>query len=140
MNELEDKIWKILKEPQTAALATISVSGAPWVRYVTIRSEHDFTLSFCTSLASRKARHIAANPEVHLTCGLLEPPDDSAFLQISGLAEIRGDAATKRKYWQEAWDRYFKGQEDPDYIVIFVRPSLIEFNGPGSLVPEVWTR
>jgi general stress protein 26 len=140
MTGLADKIWNILKEPQTAALATISESGAPWVRYVTIRADRDLTLNFCTSLASRKAREIAADPAVHLTCGNLQPPDDSAFLQIAGRAEVRADRATRLKYWQEGWERYFKGPEDPDYIVIIVRPSLIEFNGPGAVVPEVWTR
>ncbi len=140
MTELEEKIWKILEQPQTAALATINEAGAPWVRYVTIRSERDFTLSFCTSLASRKARHIAANPEVHLTCGLLEPPDDSAYLQIAGRAEIRTDTATKAKCWLEGWRRYFKGPEDPDYVMVFVRPYAIEHNGPDSFVPEVWAK
>ncbi len=140
MNELKEKIWKILGQPQTAALATISESGAPWVRYVTIRSEGDFTLSFCTSLASRKARHIAAHPEVHLTCGNLEPPDDSAYLQIAGRAGIRDDTATKRQYWLEGWSRYFQGPDDPDYVMVFVTPTLIEYNAPGSLTPEVWTK
>jgi general stress protein 26 len=138
MTELENKIWKILGRPQTAALATISEGGAPWVRYVTVRAEKDFTLHFCTSLASRKARHIAAHPGVHLTCGNLEPPDDSAYLQVSGRAEIRDDAATKAKHWEEGWRRYFKGPNDPDYIMVFIRPSSIEYNAPGSLTPEVW--
>jgi len=140
MTELEERIWKVLERPQTAALATISASGAPWVRYVTIRADRDLSLSFCTSLASRKAREIAANPGVHLTCGNLQPPDDSAYLQIAGRAEIRADAATKHTYWLQGWECYFKGPDDPDYIMVFVRPSRIEYNGPGSLVPEVWTR
>jgi len=138
MNELEKKIWKILGQPQTAALATISENGAPWVRYVTVRAEKDFTLHFCTGLSTRKARHIAARPEVHLTCGSLQPPDDSAYLQVGGRAEIRSDAAIKAAYWQDGWRRYFKGPDDPDYIMVFVRPSRIEYNAPGSLMPEVW--
>jgi len=138
MAELEKKIWKILERSQTAALATISESGAPWVRYVTIYSERDFTLSFCTSLSSRKARHIAVHPEVHLTCGNLEPPDDSAYLQIAGRAEIRSDAETKTKCWLEGWRRYFQGPEDPDFVMVFVKPSRIEYNDPGSLTPEIW--
>jgi general stress protein 26 len=138
MIELEEKIRKILGRSQTAALATISETGAPWVRYVTIRSERDFTLSFCTSLASRKARDISARPEVHLTCGNLQPPDDSAYLQVAGRAEIRSDAATKVKYWQEGWKAYFQGPEDPDYVMVFVRPTRIEYNAPGSFTPEVW--
>jgi len=140
MNDLEERIWKILGQPQTAALATIGESGAPWVRYVTVRAERDFSLSFCTSLASRKARHISANPEVHLTCGNLQPPDDSAYLQIAGRAEICSDEATKAKYWLEGWRRYFKGPEDPDYVMVFIRPYRIEYNGPDSFKPEIWEK
>ncbi|MBN2398736.1 MAG: pyridoxamine 5'-phosphate oxidase family protein [Candidatus Aminicenantes bacterium] len=138
MNELEEKIWKILGKAQTAALATISVSGAPWVRYVTVRTEKDLSLNFCTGLSTRKAVEIAANPLVHLTCGNLQPPDDSVFLQIAGRAEIRADAATKHKYWQQEWRRYFTGPDDPDYIMVFIRPVRMEYNGPGSFFPEVW--
>ena len=138
MNDLEERIWEIIGRPQTAALATISESGAPWVRYVTIRADPDFSLNFCTSLPSRKAGEIAAHPEVHLTCGNLQPPDDSAYLQIAGRAEIRSDAATKAKYWQDGWRRYFQGPEDPDFVMVFIRPYRIEYNGPSSFEPEIW--
>jgi len=139
MNDLEERIWKILGRKQTVALATMTASGAPWVRYVTIESERDFTMRFCTSLSSRKASQISDNPAVHVTCGNLQPPDDSAFLQIAGRAEICSDGKTKSRYWQEEWQRYFKGQDDPDYIMVFIHPYRIEYNGPGSFEPEVWT-
>ena len=138
MNELEEKIWKILARPQTAALATISEGGAPWVRYVTIESDPGFVLRFCTSNGSRKARQLAHNPDVHLVCGNLQPPDDSAFLQIVGRARICADAPMKTRYWQEGWKRYFKGPDDPDYVMVFIHPTRIEYNGPGSFVPLVW--
>jgi general stress protein 26 len=138
MNELEKKIWKIIGRRQTAALATLNADGAPWVRYVTVEADRDFTLRFCTSLSSRKAGEMAANPDVHVTCGNLQPPDDSAFLQIAGRAEIRRDEKTKASCWNEEWRRYFKGPDDPDYIMVFIRPVRIEYNGPGSFVPEVW--
>ena len=138
MASLYDRIWKILGRRQTAALATITAAGPPWVRYVTISADADFTLRFYTSLGSRKAGEMAANPNVHLTCGNLQPPDDSAFLQIAGRAEIRRDNKTKAEHWNEEWRRYFKGPDDPDYIMVFVRPTRIEYNGPGSFVPEAW--
>jgi general stress protein 26 len=138
MNNLEERIWKILGCKQTAALATVTTSGTPWVRYVTIKTGPDFTMRFCTSRTTRKARQMADNPEVHLTCGNLQPPDDSAFLQIAGRAEIRADAATKASYWQDEWRRYFKGPDDPDYIMVFIHPYRIEYNGPGLFEPHVW--
>jgi general stress protein 26 len=138
MNDLEKRILKILGRKQTAALATVSESGIPWVRYVTIEPDDGFILRFCTSLSSRKARQMAENPNVHLACGNLQPPDDSVFLQIVGRAEMRGDKKTKTGCWQEEWRRYFKGPDDPDYVMVFVHPSRIEYNGPGSFLPEVW--
>jgi general stress protein 26 len=138
MNDLEKRIWTILSRPQTAALATISESGAPWVRYVTTKSDPDFTMRFCTSRASRKVRQIENNPEVHLTCGNLQPPADSAFLQIAGRAEILADTGTKAAHWQDEWRRYFKGPDDPDYVMVFIHPYRIEYSGPGSNEPEVW--
>jgi uncharacterized pyridoxamine 5'-phosphate oxidase family protein len=88
MDDMEKKIWRILGRKLTAALATVSDAGAPWVRYVTIESGSDFTLRFCTSASSRKVGHMAGNPAVHLACGNLQPPDDSVFLQVVGRAEI----------------------------------------------------
>jgi general stress protein 26 len=110
------------------------------VRYVTIEAERDLTLRFVTGLSTRKARHIAANPEVHLTCGELDPPDDSAFLQVAGRAEVNDDPKMKVRYWREELRRYFKGPEDPEFVMVFVRPYRIEYNGPGSFEPEVWKK
>jgi general stress protein 26 len=138
MNDLEGRIGKILGHKQTAALATVTASGFPWVRYVTIESDPDFTLRFCTSRASRKAGQMVENPDVHVTCGNLQPPDDSVFLQIVGRAEVCGDRETKDRYWQKEWRRYFKGPDDPDYVMVFIHPIRIEYNGPGSFTPEVW--
>lgn len=140
MNELEKSIWKILGKEQIAALATLTEEGKPWARYVTIGADEDFTIRFCTSLGSRKARQIFKSPEVHLTCGNLRPPDDSAFLQIAGRAEIRGDRKTRDKYWKEEWRGYFKGPEDPDFVMVFIRPVRIEYNPPRSMVPVIWER
>jgi general stress protein 26 len=108
------------------------------VRYVTIESDPDFTLRFCTSRNSRKIRQILDNPEVHLTCGNLQPPDDSVFLQIAGRAEVNSDVKTKASYWQDEWQRYFKGPDDPDYVMVFIHPLRIEYNGPGSFASQVW--
>ncbi|HOW45507.1 MAG TPA: pyridoxamine 5'-phosphate oxidase family protein [Candidatus Aminicenantes bacterium] len=138
MTDLEKGIWGIIGRPRTAALATVGEDGAPWVRYVTVRAGKDFTLNFCTARSTRKARQIAARPDVHLTCGNLNPPDGSAYLQFAGRAEIRSDAEAKAAYWQEEWKRYFSGPEDPEYVIVLVRPAFIEYNAPGALEPEVW--
>ena len=106
MIDLEDKIWKILGQPQTAALATISAGGAPLGALRDRPRRRDFTLNFCTSLASRKAGEIAANPAVHLTCGDLRPPDDSA--------SCRSPAAPRSATTRRPSCKYLAGRVDDD--------------------------
>jgi general stress protein 26 len=140
MNELEHKIWAILGRPQLAALATVSEAGKPWVRYVSIYGKENFDLRFCTDAGSRKIRHIRDRPDVHLTCGNLRPPNDSAFLQIAGRAAVIHDADEKRAFWREEWTRYFSGPDDPGYVIVEIRPETIEYWAPGSPAAQVWEK
>src|SRR5512137_1067223 len=123
MNDLEKKIWASLGRPQLASLATVTQTGQPWVRYVTVYADAGFRLRFCTDEGSRKVRHIRARPEVHLTCGNLQPPDDSAYLQIAGCAAVVIAAEEKRAFWREEWTRYFSGPDDPTYVIVEIRPE-----------------
>jgi len=137
--EVEKKIRAIFASPQVAALATVTGEGKPWVRYVTVRLSDGMMLRFVTDAGSRKVAHIRGLPEVHLVCGSLQPPEDSAYLQIAGRAEVSGDPEEKRSLWNEELRRYFKGPDDPNYVVVRVRPSLIEYYDPHNLTPQIWT-
>ena len=139
-SELEEKIRAVFAAPRVAALATVTAEGKPWVRYVTVRASDDLTLRVCTDAASRKAAEIRGRPEVHLTCGDLNPPDDSVYLQIAGRAEVSTDPDEKQELWTDEYLRYFKGPDDPDYVVIRICPDVIEYMGPGSPKPSIWRR
>lgn len=138
MKELEEKILNIFKKDQHASLATVTLEGKPWVRYVTLIAKPKFPLVFITDTRSRKAQQIRNNAEVHLTCGNLEPPDDSVYLQIQGRATISTDQEFNRTFWNEELIRYFKGPDDPNYVTVKVEPYRIELYGPGSFEPQVW--
>jgi general stress protein 26 len=137
-SELESRIRTVLAAPRTAALATIKADGRPWVRYVTLRAAEDLSLRVVTGASTRKAAEIRACPQVHLTCGALNPPDDSVYLQIAGRAEIASDPDEKRALWRDEYLRYFKGPDDPEYVVVRIHPDLIEYTGPDSPTPSVW--
>lgn len=139
-SELENKIRAVLASPQVAALATVTGEGKPWVRYVTLRIADDLSLRVVTGASTRKAAEIRACPYVHLTCGSLKPPDDSVYLQIAGRAELSSDPEEKKALWIDEYLRYFKGPDDPEYVVVRVHPDLIEFTGPDSPKPSVWRR
>jgi general stress protein 26 len=138
--ELENRLRAIFATRQVAALATVTADGRPWVRFVTVRMAPDLSLRIVTGASTRKAAEIRACPHVHLTCGSLKPPDDSVYLQIAGRAEISTDPEEKRTLWIDEYLRYFKGADDPEYIVLRVHPDLIEYTGPDSPQASVWRR
>jgi general stress protein 26 len=60
------------------------------------------------------------------------------FLQVEGKAEISTDKAEREAFWFDELKNYFSGPDDPNYCIVIVRPSLIEFGTMGSMTPEVW--
>jgi general stress protein 26 len=138
MTVLEKRTKEILGNGQPAALATVTPDGKPWVRTITLIPGSGLTILFCTDAGSRKIRDIRQNPEVHLTCGDFNPPDDSVYLQIQGRAVVSDDAQVKTDHWRDAWLRYFTGPEDPHYVIVKIHPYRIEYNAPGLREPQVW--
>ncbi|MFA6409586.1 MAG: pyridoxamine 5'-phosphate oxidase family protein [Gammaproteobacteria bacterium] len=41
--------------------------------------------------------------------------------------------------WYEHLGVFFKGKDDPNYVVMVIDPSRIEVYGPGLAGPEVWS-
>lgn len=137
MGELRTKITEGLKNLQLANLATITADGLPWTRYVMIAGDDDLTLRCATFLAARKAGQIEQNPEVHLSCGVLNPMEIKPYFQIQGRAEIVADAAEKEALWNPSLVPIFSGPDDPNYAVVVIKPYRIECWTPPGMEPEV---
>jgi general stress protein 26 len=139
MPNLKDRILEIVKAPCLAGLATITQDGKPWVRYVMMEASDDLTFR-CSSFANaRKVAQIASNPEVHLTCGCTGATDMGPYLQIQGRAEFRTDREARHSFWSDRLRTVFQGPDDPNYGVVVVTASRIEFCRVG-LKPEFWER
>lgn len=136
--ELKRRILELITNYPVGSLATIK-DGKPWVRYMVVQPQADLTL-FTTSFApSRKVEQIRKNPNVHLAFGA-DPRDYALpYVNIVGTAEILTDSATKLKCWKEEYKQYYKGPDDPNYVVIRIVPSLIEYMGAGAHQPEIYT-
>jgi len=140
MDDLKERILAIIRTPQLAGLATINDEGKPWVRYVMIVGSDDMTIRLATFVKARKAGQIAANPEIHITCGVSSLQDMKPYLQIQGTAEQVTTADEKQGFWNEGLANIFKGPDDPAYSVLIIKPYKIEYNTPGEMTPEVWVR
>ncbi len=137
MSELKTKITERLKKRQLANLATITADGSPWTRYVMIAGDDDLILRCATFLAARKVGQIEQNPEVHLSCGVINPMEIKPYSQIEGRAEIVTDAAEKAAFWNPSIESIFSGPDDPNYAVVVIRPYRIESWTPPAMEPEV---
>jgi general stress protein 26 len=82
---------------------------------------------------------IEKNPEVHLTCGVIDPLKPDPYLQIQGRGRMTTDEAERHVFWNDMLSDIFEGPDDPNYGIIIVKPYRIEYCTPGSFEPEVWT-
>lgn len=141
MPNVKDQVVQMLQTPQLANLATISLDGKPWTRYVMIASDGQFRIRSAVRIGTRKVEQIMANPEVHLAFGINDPSDlGRPYVQIQGRARFTTDPEEKRAFWFDMLAHVFSGPDDPAYSVLVVEPYRVEFNAPGAAAPAVWNR
>jgi len=138
MNDLREKIFEVAKDLQLINFASITEEGKPWVRYVVGKADDKLIFRFCTHVATKKVGQIRKNPNVHLSLGAKDLETAEHWLQVVGTAEISTDKAERESFWFEALRNYFAGPEDPNYCIVIIRTSRIEFGTMGSMTPEVW--
>ncbi len=139
MSDLKTKILDLLKKHHLAVLATITEDGKPWARYVAVNVAPDLTIRTATFKNSRKVAQVKKNPEVHLTCGY-DGDMMTPYVQIQGRAEVIDDKKERHDLWNDHFKAYFKGPDDPNYVVMIVHPYRIELMADGSHQPQVWTK
>lgn len=140
MSELKQKIMDVAGKMQLAGMATVTEDGKPWVRYVMIVTDDNLTMRCATFAGSRKVKQIAANPEVHITCGITDPAVAAPYIQVQGRARFVTDEDERHGLWNEMLGNIFKGPDDPNYGVVIVEPYRIEYCTPGKMEPEVWEK
>ncbi len=138
MSSTREKIAEVLNGVQLASLATMTVKGAPKVRYVMVAADQDLTLRIATFLRSAKVEQIRANPRVHLLCGVSALEEAREWVQVDGQAEICTDDEERKAIWFDALEKYFSGPGDPTLGVIRISPARIAYHRMESREPEIW--
>ncbi len=125
--DLKKKILELMRNNQFAVMATINEEGKPWARHMACKTDENMCIRTSTFKGSRKVAQIKANPEVHFTMGNNNSEHMGAYVQVQGRAEVSDDPEVKKSFWSESLKYYFNGPDDPDYVVIIVKPYLIEY-------------
>jgi general stress protein 26 len=115
----------LLKRFHTAMLITHSARGRLHARPMAIaRVDDDGGVWFLTAGGSAKIHEITMDTQVHIVC----QDDRSAYLSMSGRAELRDDAHLIAQLWQEPFRVWFPdGADDPSIELIRVHPAQGEY-------------
>ena len=137
---LKDKILEVIRGPKVAAIATIKQESGqfhPAVRYMVTTGLDDLTLIASTAKSSRKIQQMKENPNVAITIWSGET-FANPYVMIQARAEIHEDLETKKNFWNPSLEKWWKGPEDPEFVVIKYSPSSIEYYH--DMKVEVWKK
>lgn len=114
---------KFLKQNRISMFGTVDkdkpVMRAMWIAYI----DDDFTIWYATGTKSKKMKQIEKNPNVCISVNT-----EAEGVRIFGKAKSITDKKIKSEKWQESWSTFFKGVDDPEYALIRVKASKVEYS------------
>jgi general stress protein 26 len=128
--DLKSQVMKIISDHKIGVLSTVE-NNKPHSRYMTFYHE-DLTLFTPTQMDTEKTEEIKKNPYVSVLLGYEEKGQSDAYVEVLGSSSINDSQDLKKKYWDEAFNQWFQGPEDPNYVFLQIQPEtvrLLNLNG-----------
>jgi len=125
--DLEKKIIKALDENKYGSFGTIEAGNKPKVRYMAVF--HDgLKIYLATSRKTHKVVELKDNPNSCLLLGY-EAGGSKDLLEIEATVEVTKDESLRDKVWSKELEKWFEGPSDPDYVILELTPTRIEYTG-----------
>lgn len=121
--DIKEKVLEILSNHQTGILSSVE-NNKPHSRFMTF-FHHHFTLYTPTKKDTEKLEEIEKNSAVAVLLGYEDEGIGDAHIEISGTASIRDSQELKKKYWDESFNKYFSGPEDPNFVFLQIEPEIV---------------
>ncbi|MCY7619707.1 MULTISPECIES: pyridoxamine 5'-phosphate oxidase family protein [Bacillus] len=131
--ELKQKVLNLLDEQKVGTLATVE-QDKPHTRYMTFFHE-GLTLYTPTSKETHKADEIEKNPNVHILIGYSGEGFGDTYAEIAGTATLTDDPELIDCLWSEEMEKWFKGKDDPNLVILKIDPTSIRYMNEGSRTP-----
>ncbi|MFS0655913.1 pyridoxamine 5'-phosphate oxidase family protein [Bacillus sp. 179-C3.3 HS] len=136
-DELKQKVLELFDQQKVGTLATVE-QDRPHTRYMTFY--HDgLTLYTPTSKETHKADEIKKNPNVHILIGYSGEGFGDTYAEIAGTATLTDDQALIDKLWSKEMEKWFKGKDDPNLVILKIDPTSIRYMNEGSQTPAELT-
>lgn len=121
--EARHRLAELVREFDTAMLVTRGMDASLRGRPMAVAQVlGDADVWFVTTMTSPKVDELLADPHV-----LVVMQKGQSYLCVSGYGEIHRDHEKVRELWSETWRLWFRGPEDPELVLIRVRPSDAEY-------------
>ncbi|AKO93493.1 pyridoxamine 5'-phosphate oxidase family protein [Priestia filamentosa] len=137
VKDVKEKIAKVLENNKIGTLATIE-GNKPNSRYMTFFND-DLTLYTPTSKETHKTEEIEKNSNVHILLGYDGKGLGDSYVEIEGTAEIYEDQKMKNELWEDEFEHWFDGKDDPNYIILKITPSQIRLMNEKGQKPQTVT-
>ncbi|MDR0136834.1 pyridoxamine 5'-phosphate oxidase family protein [Metabacillus idriensis] len=121
--KLNKEVLEILEKHKVGTLATV-VDNKPHSRYMTFFND-ELMLYTPTNKNTHKAEEIDENPNVHILLGYEGEGYGDSYVEFEGKASISEDQELKDKIWNDHMKNWFDGPNDPNYIVLAIKPNTI---------------
>ena len=138
--EVKARAREIIGKCAFPAFATMDEQGCPQMRaMMPVTVEDDFAVYYITSRMTAKCRQIAANPKVStLWTHVVDPMRDWSSVLIKGEAVISDDKSLKERFWMEELRQIFPtGVDDPNYVILIIKPTEMILADQGTMPPLV---
>ncbi|MGE8081489.1 pyridoxamine 5'-phosphate oxidase family protein [Peribacillus loiseleuriae] len=121
--DLKEKVINIISNHRTGTLASVE-NNKPHSRYMTFYNE-DITLYTPTKRDTEKIDEIKNNPYVSVLLGYEEKGQSDAFVEILGTSSINDTQSLKDQFWEESFNKWFDGPNDPNYVFLEIQPETV---------------
>ncbi|USK35231.1 pyridoxamine 5'-phosphate oxidase family protein [Bacillus sp. F19] len=133
--KLNKEVLDILKKHKVGTLATV-VDNKPHSRYMTFFND-ELMLYTPTNKNTHKAEEIDENPNVHILIGYEGEGYGDSYIEFEGKASISEDQKLKEKIWNDHMKNWFEGPNDPNYIVLAIKPHKIRLMNSEHESPQI---
>jgi general stress protein 26 len=135
--ELKDKILDVTGGVNISAFATVKNEQhpVPRVRYVATVGFPDLSMKIATHKSSTKMSHIKKNPKGGIATWKGKGLEDfgKPYVIIDTKIEILDDEKSKNEFWDPMLEKYFSGPDDPEYVILNLKPYSIEYYSEGKM-------
>ncbi|WP_400245225.1 pyridoxamine 5'-phosphate oxidase family protein [Niallia sp. JL1B1071] len=135
-HEIEKQAVNIISSHRTGILSSVE-DNKPHSRYMTFYNK-GLTLYTPTQMDTEKIEEIEKNPYVSVLLGYEEKGQSDAYVEISGTSAINDSKTLKKQFWDESFNQWFNGPEDPNYVFLQIQPEVVRIlNMEGEQTQEL---